>query len=119
MQFKSIFSRIFVLFIATFMMLSMTSPANASVIRDPNPNLSGGETNAIVFAANVIGAMMWIGYAIAVGMIVFIGIKYIIASADEKASMKGMLVKVFIGSFIIVFAVTITNFIISTFSVGS
>ena len=60
---------------------------------------------------------MWIGYACAIGMVVFIGIKYIIASADEKASLKGMLVKVIIGSLIIVGSLMITNAVISLMSV--
>ena len=63
--------------------------------------------------------MMWIGYACAIGMIVFIGIKYIMASADEKANLKGMLVKVVIGSIIIVGSLTITNVVISLMSSGN
>ena len=63
--------------------------------------------------------MMWIGYACAIGMIVFIGIKYIMASADEKANLKGMLVKVVIGSIIIVGSLTITNAVISLMSSGN
>ena len=62
---------------------------------------------------------MWIGYACAIGMIVFIGIKYIMASADEKANLKGMLVKVVIGSIIIVGSLTITNAVISLMSSGN
>lgn len=71
------------------------------------PTAPSGEFNT--FASNIIGVMMWAGYAIAVGMIIFIGIKYLIASADEKASMKGALVKVIIGSLIIAGTVTIAN----------
>ena len=52
-------------------------------------------------------------------MIVFIGIKYIMASADEKANLKGMLVKVVIGSIIIVGSLTITNAVISLMSSGN
>lgn len=71
------------------------------------PTAPSGEFNT--FASNIIGVMMWAGYAIAVGMIIFIGIKYLIASADEKASMKGALVKVIMGSLIIAGTVTIAN----------
>lgn len=63
--------------------------------------------------------MMWIGYACAIGMIVFIGIRYIMASADEKANLKGMFVKVVIGSIIIVGSLTITNAVISLMSSGN
>lgn len=59
----------------------------------------------------ILGLMMWIGYVIATCMIIIIGIKYILASADEKASLKGTLVKVVIGSMIIVFSSTIFYFV--------
>lgn len=71
------------------------------------PTAPSSEFNTV--AGKIIGTMMWFGYAIAVGMIIFIGIKYTIASADEKASMKGVLVKVIIGSLIIAGAATITG----------
>ena len=61
---------------------------------------------------------MWVGYACAIGMVVFIDIKYILASADEKASLKGMLVKVVIGSFIVVLSLQITNAVIYIMSDG-
>ena len=48
----------------------------------------------------------------------FIGIKYILASADEKASLKGMLVKVVIGSVIVVLSLQITHAVISIMSDG-
>lgn len=61
------------------------------------------------FATKLIGAMQWFGYAIAVGMVVLIGIKYVIASADEKASMKGAFVKYVIGAFIMAGATAIAS----------
>lgn len=101
--------------IILIMLLLIFVPCNSfasGIIRDvtPTPIGDGRFENA---ANKIIGAMMWIGYACAIGMIIFIGIKYIIASADEKASLKGMLVKVVIGSIIIVGSLTITNAVIS------
>ena len=90
---------------------------NDPIIRDTEPGLPGGNNNQLTKATNaVIGSMMWIGYACAIGMVVYIGIKYVLASADEKASLKGMLVKVVIGSFIIVLSLQITNLLISMLS---
>ena len=112
------FKKILTLVITTFVIFSMFALTFVSngVIREPSGELPSGSENATTFVTNLIEAMMWIGYALSVGMVIFIGIKYVIASADEKASMKGMLVKVFRGSFIIAFSVTITNFLIDTFS---
>lgn len=98
--------------------LLCNSLATSDVIRsDLTPALPGGSKELKSATSKVIGAMMWIGYACAIGMVVFIGIKYIIASADEKASLKGMLVKVIIGSLIIVGSLMITNAVISLMSV--
>lgn len=62
-------------------------------------------------AGTVIGVMKWFGYAIAIGMLVYIGIKYIMASANEKADLKNALIKYAIGAVIIVFAVNIADWI--------
>lgn len=76
-----------------------------------DPTAPSTEFNTI--AENIIGTMMWVGYAIAIGMVVFVGIKYVLASADEKASMKGIFVKVVIGSLIVACATTIFNMVLS------
>ena len=59
----------------------------------------------------IIGTMQWFGYAIAIGMLVFIGIKYVMASANEKADLKQSLIKYVIGAVLIVFAVTIASWV--------
>ena len=64
-------------------------------------------------AATIIGFMQWFGYAIAVGMLVYIGIKYIMASANEKADLKQALVKYVLGAVLIVFAVSIAGWVFS------
>ena len=55
--------------------------------------------------------MQWIGYAIAIGMLVFVGIKYVMASANEKADLKNSLIKYVIGAVLIAGAVTIAGWI--------
>lgn len=75
-------------------------------IVNPTPTPVGNDT-----ANAIIGAMKWIGYAIAIGMMVFIGIKYVMASADEKADLKNALVKYFIGAILIALASTIAGWI--------
>lgn len=74
---------------------------------NPKPGISTGEA----VATNVIGAMQWIGYAIALGMLIFIGIKYIIASADDKATIKNAAFKYIFGAFLIAGAVGIAGLI--------
>ncbi len=62
-------------------------------------------------AGKIIGAFQWIGYAIAIGMIVFIGVKYMMAAAGERADMKGALIKYVIGALLIAGATTIASWI--------
>lgn len=103
--------------LVVFLIASCISTFSLAVEYIPNvgtPEAPSTEFNTI--AGNIIGVMMWVGYAIAVGMIIFVGIKYVMASADEKASLKGVLVKVIIGSLIIAGSVTIANIVKSVFS---
>lgn len=76
------------------------------------PSVSAPE-GAATTAGTIIGVMQWFGYAIAVGMLVYIGIKYIMASANEKADLKNALIKYVIGAVIIVFAVSIAGWVFS------
>ena len=64
-------------------------------------------------ASTIIGVMQWFGYAIAIGMLVFIGIKYVMASANEKADLKNALIRYLVGAVLIVFAVTIAGWVFS------
>lgn len=111
--------KIFSLALVMMALFSLTYNSFATeFISKAEPGLPGAGGSLENITSNVIGAMMWVGYACAIGMVVFIGIKYILASADEKASLKGMLVKVVIGSFIVVLSLQITNMVISIMSDG-
>ena len=46
-------------------------------------NLLGDGANT--FASGLLGTVQFIGYAIAIGMLIYVGIKYVMASANEKA----------------------------------
>ena len=62
-------------------------------------------------ASRIIGAMQWRGYAIAIGVMVFVGIKYVTSSADDKASLKNVLWKYVLGAVLVTGAVTIVGWI--------
>ncbi len=111
--------KIFSLALVMLVLFSLTCNSFATeFISKAEPALPGDGGPVENITSNIIGAMMWVGYACAIGMVVFIGIKYILASADEKATLKGMLVKVVIGSFIVVLSLQITNAVISIMSDG-
>lgn len=90
----------------------------AGVLENMSPNmnaLAGSEG----LANNIIGALRLVGYFIAVGIIVFIGVKYIMASADEKADLKSALPKYFVGAILIIFAVEIIGFVFTVVNGGA
>lgn len=125
--------KMMVLLIATMLLMSFMSVSFADVIVDNdsgNPNrykskaevtaaATGGkfgkltpkdENMGLDNTANMIlGVMQWIGYVIAVGMIIFCGIKYLMSGAGEKAKVKDTLVPLLIGAILIAGASTIAG----------
>ncbi len=97
-----------VMVIMSFMSLSFAT----GYIVDPDPTVSPIDDGFKNGTNAFIGTLRWIGYAIAIGMVIYVGIRYVMAAADERASMKGVLVKVVIGALILVFANTIVNMVI-------
>lgn len=68
---------------------------------------------------SIVNAILWCGYAIALGMVVFIGIKYILGSAEAKSNMKGAMVSWFIGAFIVFMCSTIVGWVLNVVTVDS
>lgn len=52
-------------------------------------------------ASKILGAFQFIAYAIAIGMLIVVGIRYTMAAADEKASLKSSSAKYIIGAILI------------------
>jgi len=87
--------------ISAMIIIVLTSFSYAApIIPEVAPGVEGEKVQQV--AKDVLATIRWIGYAIGVGMLMFVGIKYIMASADERASLKGILVKVVIGSLILI-----------------
>lgn len=111
---KNVFKIIFTMFIVTILVAVPYVSYADGVIHEVSASLPDGQlSQAQTTTRMIISLIKWVGYACAIGMVIFIGIKYVLASADEKASLKGMLVKVTIGCIIIVSAVEITNVVIN------
>ncbi len=81
--------------------------ANGSIggvtISTPSNNELAGIGN------NVLGYVQWFGYTIAVGMLLYIGIKYMMSSANDKADLKKGSVNYVIGAVIVAAAATIVG----------
>lgn len=76
---------------------------------------SGGnaETAIRAISKKIINAVAWFGYAIALGMLIFIGIKYVTSGANEKANIKGMIPKYLIGIALIVCCTMFVQFFVN------
>lgn len=64
-------------------------------------------------ATPILNAYIWFGYAISLGMVVFIGIKYMLGAADARASMKSAMVGWLIGALVVFMATTIAGWVIN------
>ena len=74
----------------------------------PDPSISG--TNPFSNMGNtVLGFIQWFGYVVAVGMLIYIGIKYMMSSANDKADLKKGSVNYVIGAVLVAAAATVAG----------
>ncbi|MBR3887647.1 MAG: hypothetical protein IKJ32_00935 [Clostridia bacterium] len=90
------------------LLMSMT----ATVFAIPTPNTGKVSTSGMGnVASNALGFVQWFGYALAVGMLLYIGIKYMMASANEKADLKKGSINYVIGAILVAAASAIVGII--------
>ena len=77
---------------------------------------SGGtiDTTAKAIINLVLRIIGWVGYGVALGMAVYIGIKYMMSGAGEKAKVKETLLPYLIGALLVGSAATIVNALIGS-----
>ena len=95
--------RIISILLTFVMIVSMASVVFAGVAgKVPKPNdVTGKIGEATTIRNRVLGFVQWVGYAFAVGMLIYIGIKYVMASANEKADLKKGAINYVIGAIIV------------------
>ena len=81
----------------------------AVTIPDPDDNANVGGISTVV--RTILGIIKWAGAAIAVGMLMFIGIKYVTASPDGKAEIKKTAIIYVLGAILIFSASAILGII--------
>lgn len=59
--------------------------------------------------STVLSYIQWFGYAVAIGMILYVGIKYMMASANEKADLKKASINYVIGAIVVAAATAIVG----------
>ncbi len=73
-----------------------------------DPGVPSSITSAI---GKVLGAAQFIGMVVGIGMIIYVGVKYLTAGAGQKAEVKSTMVPILVGSILVMMAPTIANWI--------
>lgn len=104
--------RILSLVLTFVMAFSMVTTVFATLADVPTPdtNIQGGEGLTGTVGA-VLGVIQFVGYAFAVGMLIYIGIKYMMSSANEKADLKKGAINYVIGAILVFAAASVVGII--------
>jgi hypothetical protein len=94
------------LIIAMVLMMMFNTVSAFEIGTNPTA-ISGASDKAII----ILGYFQWAGFIIAVGILIFFGIKYVMATANEKADLKGGFLKYVIGAVLIALAPSIASWI--------
>lgn len=74
-----------------------------------NPTPPGGSINTI--GQGILGAIQAVGYLVAFGILLIYGIKWLLATANEKADLKKGFVNYVIGAILVAGATTIAGWV--------
>ena len=80
------------------------------------PSFSPTQPDGTDFVGDMLGVIQWIGIIVGVVMIIWVGIKYLMAGAGEKAKAKETLVPMLVGAALVILAPTIMNTVYGFFS---
>lgn len=75
-----------------------------------------GATNVTVLGKTIVGILQVVGIVVAVVVLLVLGIKYMMGSAEEKAEYKKTMIPYLVGALLIFAASTIVNVVYTTFS---
>lgn len=78
---------------------------------DPTLPTGSGITGVQNTVGTVLGIIKWIAYAVAIVMVMYVGIKYLTAGAGVKAEAKSTLVPMLIGAVLVALAPTVVGWI--------
>lgn len=97
-----------------FMAMTLCLMSFATVFAGEFEVIQPGSPNVGVIQGpvqNILGVVRWIGYVVAIFMIVYIGIKYLTAGAGQKAEVKSTMVPMLVGAILVALAPTLANWI--------
>ncbi|MBO5178758.1 MAG: hypothetical protein J6B87_00200 [Clostridia bacterium] len=110
---KKIFSLCIV--IITLLVMFMCSTTNATIGNLVSIGKPSAQPIEGIKVGDIIGAIKWIGYIVAIGMIIWCGIKYVMSGAGDKAKAKETLIPIVIGAVLVVAGIEITAAVFKMF----
>ncbi len=113
-------SKLFLVMFVTILIIIFPLIVNASQI-DPDDYNSSGPTasdvkDMYIFGGSVAGIVQIVGTIVSAGALIIIGIKYVIASADERAEYKERMLPYVIGAVLLFGASNIVKIAYNLFS---
>lgn len=98
-------------FMSIVMTVVMVLAMGTVVLANNIPAIGTGSIDAGLgnVASTVLQYVQWFGYAMAIGMLLYIGMKYMMASANEKADLKKGSINYVIGAILVAAASTIVG----------
>lgn len=109
---KMIKTLIMIMILTMFSVSSVYATVTGILGGNPTPN--GGELETI--GGNILGYVVWFGWAIAVGTILVLGIRYMMSSANERADLKNGSIRYVIGVLVFALSATLCNIIMGIFA---
>ena len=85
---------------------------------NPTPGTPAGASGMTNTINTVLGAIQWIGFIVAIAMLIYVGIKYLTSGAGKKAEAKETLIPMLIGAVLVVLAPTIAKAVFNTIQGG-
>ncbi len=107
---KFMLSLILIMFIYSHIVNATGIPVTIPSVSPSQPNINA---NAIL------GVVQWIGYIIGIGMFMWVGIKYLLSGAGEKAKAKETLIPLLIGAIMVTSGTAITAAVFTAFGYNS
>ncbi len=110
---KKIFNVVVMTMMMVMLFANIVFAGGYSVGTNPfgNPEPNGAGLSAPV--GSVIGFLVFAAWAVAIGMMIFFGIKYMTAGAGQKAEVKSTFLPYVVGAVCVGAATTIVNFVMN------
>jgi len=96
------------------LLCTLASTAVFAFSAEVEPSSIGGNLETSVL--NILGVVQWIGFIVAIGMAIYIGIKYLTAGAGTKAEVKATMIPWLVGALCIALAPTIATTVFQMFA---